>query len=91
MFKPGGLDLSRRGLDRDSQSQHWKKVGLDCDQEILILSRHHLPVSKVLIKIGKSVETLHFGQIFTVCFDLDRELVNFILFLNQDFSICEDF
>ncbi len=27
--KPGGLDLSRRGLDRDSQSQHQKKVSFD--------------------------------------------------------------
>jgi hypothetical protein len=25
----GGLDLSRRGHDRDSQSQHWKKVRID--------------------------------------------------------------
>jgi len=28
-IKPGGLDLSRRGLDRDSRSQHQKKVSLD--------------------------------------------------------------
>ena len=27
--KPGGLDLSRRGLDRDSRSRHRKKVSLD--------------------------------------------------------------
>ncbi len=27
--KVGGLDLSRRGLDRDSQSRHQKKVSLD--------------------------------------------------------------
>jgi hypothetical protein len=28
-FNPGGLDLSRRGLDQDSQSRHRKKVSLD--------------------------------------------------------------
>jgi hypothetical protein len=27
--KPGGLDLSRRGLNRDSRSRHQKKVSLD--------------------------------------------------------------
>ncbi len=33
--KPGGLDLSRRGLDRDSRSRHRKKVSLD-DRDISI-------------------------------------------------------
>jgi hypothetical protein len=27
--KPGGLDLSRRDHDRESQSQHWQRVSLD--------------------------------------------------------------
>ena len=30
----GGLDLSQRGLDRDSQSQHQKKVSLDGRENI---------------------------------------------------------
>ncbi len=38
---PGGLNLSRRGLDRDSRSRHRKKVSLDgrenLDQKISIL------------------------------------------------------
>ena len=29
LIKVGGLDLSRRGLDRDSRSRHRKKVSLD--------------------------------------------------------------
>ncbi len=30
IHKPGGLDLSRLCLSRDSWSQHWQKVSLDC-------------------------------------------------------------
>ena len=33
-YKPGGLDLSRRGLDRDSWSRHCQEVSLD-DRENL--------------------------------------------------------
>ncbi len=47
--KPGGLDLSRRNLDRESQSQHWQRVSLD--------SRKNLDTFKKLvstIKISRS-------------------------------------
>ena len=30
----GGLDLSQRGLDRDSRSQHQKKVSLDIQENL---------------------------------------------------------
>ncbi len=93
----GGLDLSRRGLNRDSRSRRRKKVSLD-DWDISIeikkspfCSRYHLPVPKVLTETEKSVETWHIWQISTVCLDRDRELVNFITFLDRDFSICQDF
>ena len=107
MAKVGGLNLSRRDLNRDSRSRHRKKSVstvekistvsksesrrsryLDWDREISILSRH---VQKVSIESEKSVETWHFWQISTVCLDLDRELVNFITFLDRDFSTCRDF
>ena len=52
---------------------------------------NHLPVPKVLIEIEKSVETWTFWQILTVCLDLDQESVNLIIFIDQDFSICQDF
>ncbi len=29
LHKPGGLDLSWRGLDWDSRSRHWQRVGFD--------------------------------------------------------------
>ncbi len=76
--------------------RHQKKVSfdgrenLDRDWEILILSRHHLPVPKVSFEIEKSVDTGHFWQILFFL-DLDQELVNLILFLDQDFSTCWDF
>jgi len=102
--KGGGLDLSRSCLHRELQSWHWQKVSLyspenlnnlkaclDQDWEISSLSRHHLPVSKVLIQIEKSVETWNFWLILTVCVDLDQESVDFIILLAQDFSICWDF
>jgi hypothetical protein len=47
--KPGGLNLSRRDLDRENLDTFKKLVS--------ILSRHHLPVQKVSIEIEKSVET----------------------------------
>jgi hypothetical protein len=28
-IKPGGLNLSRHGFNRDSGSQHWQRVGID--------------------------------------------------------------
>ena len=94
----GGLDLSRSCLDRDSWSRHWQRAGLDSRENldtfkklVSILSRHHLPVPKVSIEIEKSVETWNFWQISTVCLNLDRELVNFITFLNRDFWICQHF
>ncbi len=70
--------------------RHFTKVDLN-HREILIWSQHHLPVPKVLIEIEKSVETWNFWQVLTACLDLDWELVNFITFLYQDFSICQDF
>jgi hypothetical protein len=74
-----------------SKSLSWWLRNLSWNGEILILSLHHLPVSKVSIEIKKSVDTWHFWQILTVCLNLDRELVNFIIFLDWDFSICQDF
>ena len=74
-----------------SKSLTWRLRSLNRDGEILILSIHHLPVSKVSIEIKKSVDTWHFWQILTVCLDLDRELVNFIIFLDCNFSICQNF
>ena len=74
-----------------SKSLSWQLRSLNWDGEISILSLHHLPVSKVSIEIKKSVDTWHFWQILTVCLDLDQELVNFIIFLDWDFSICQDF
>jgi hypothetical protein len=53
--------------------------------------RHHFPVPKVSINIEKSFETWNFWQISTICLDLYQEFVNFIIFLNQEFSICQDF
>jgi hypothetical protein len=59
--KPGGLDLSRRGLDRDSRSrpsrksrQH-PKVSLN-DRDISISSLHQRPDQKISIEIEKFVE-----------------------------------
>ncbi len=74
-----------------SKSLSWRLRSLNRDGKISILSLHHLPVSKVSIEIKKSVDTWHFWQILTVCLDLDREFVNFIIFLDRDFSICQDF
>ena len=74
-----------------SKSLSWRLRSLNRDGKISILSLHHLPVSKVLIEIKKSVDTWHFWQILTVCLNLDRELVNFIIFLDWDFSICQEF
>ncbi len=37
------------------------------------------------------VKIRKFWRFSTVCLDLDRELVNFIIFLGRDFSICQDF
>ena len=74
-----------------SKNLSWQLRSLNWDGEILILSLHHLPVSKVSIEIKKSVDTWHFWQILTVCLVLDWELVNFIIFLDWDFSICQDF
>ncbi len=90
--KPGGLNLSR--------SQHWQRVGLDGWENFdnfkkLVLtiekSQHPLPVPKVLMEIEKSVKTWNFGYILTVCFDLNREWVGFIILLDRDSSICQDF
>jgi hypothetical protein len=95
---PGGLDLSRRGLNWDSRSLHQKKVSLDGWENldsykklVSILSRHVQKVRKVSIESEKSFETWHFWQISIVCLDLNRELVNVITFLDRDFSICWDF
>ncbi len=74
-----------------SKSLSWRLRSLNRDGEILILSLHYLPVSKVSMEIKKSVDTWQFWQILTVFLDLDRELVNFIIFLDWDFSICQDF
>jgi hypothetical protein len=84
------LNTEKSQSRRSRKSRQFQKVSLD-DRDISILSRRHLPVPKVSIEIEKSVETWHFWQISTVCLDLDRELVNFITFLDRDFSTCQDF
>ena len=108
--KVGGLDLSRRGLDRDSQSRHRKKVSLDGRKNLdsfkmlvstIKISRsrsRNLDFVSTRPKSPKSLDRdretrrdMTFWQISTVCLDLDRELVNFITFLDQDFSTCQDF
>ena len=48
--KPGGLDLSRRGLDRDSQSRHRKKVSLD--------GRENLDTKKKSVSTGEKILTV---------------------------------
>ncbi len=67
--KVGGLNLSRSCHDLDTFKKlvstikkiltltkiwSWRSRSLDRDQEVLILSRHHLSVQKVSIKIRKS-------------------------------------
>ena len=73
--KLGGLDLSRRGLDRDSRSRHRKKVSLD--------SRENLDSFK------KLVSTIEMSLAKTVLFGRDRDfsrpVETFVIFL--DFSI----
>ncbi len=64
--KPGGLDLSRRGLDRDSRSRRRQRVSLDSrenldrDLDISISSRHQRPDQKISIEIENFVEIQKF-------------------------------
>jgi hypothetical protein len=76
----GGLNLSRRGLDRDSWSRQRPKVSLE-DQDISILSRHQRPDQRISIEIEKFVEIWKFLHFSTVCLDLDREVRGFLYFL----------
>ncbi len=89
--KPGGLNLSRRDLDRESRqsrkSQHFQKVSLD-----FVSTPPSSPKS-----LDRDREICR-DMIFLANLDslsrsryLDRELVNFITFLDRDFSICQDF
>ena len=61
--KPGGLDLSRRGLDRESRSLHMEKVSLD-SRDFKQFEKWYLDKSqqslcyKVSIFIFVSIETL---------------------------------
>jgi hypothetical protein len=75
-FKPGGLNLSRSCLDRDSQSQHWQRAGLN--------SRENLNTFKKLvstIKISRSrLRNLNF-----VCTPSSSPKS-----LNRDREICQD-
>jgi hypothetical protein len=82
--------LAKSKSRQSRKSRHCQKVSFN-NRDISILSRHHLPVPKVSIEIEKSVKTWYFWKISTVCLHLNWELVNFITFLNQDFSICLDF
>jgi hypothetical protein len=72
-----------------SASRQLRNLGRDRD--FSILSRHQCPDQKVSIEIKKFIKVWKFWHFLTVCLDLDWKLVNFIIFLDQDFSICWDF
>ncbi len=46
IIKPGGLDLSRRGLDRDSRSWHWQRVSLDSQENLVNFKKLVLTIEK---------------------------------------------
>ena len=73
----GGLDLSQRGLNRDSQSQHQKKVSLD--------GRENIDSFKKLvstIEISRSrLRNLDFVSTRPKSLDRDREIYRDMTFL----------
>ena len=88
LTKVGGLDLSRRGLDRDSQSRRRQRVSLESRENldsvkklVSISSRQQCPDQKVSIEIEKFIEIWKFWRFSTVCLDLDREMRGFLYFL----------
>ncbi len=72
VFNLGGLDLSRRGLDRDSRSWHQKKVSLD--------GRENLDSFKKLVS---TIEKSRFCLDTTIQIQISRSRLRFIE-TNQD-------
>jgi hypothetical protein len=70
--KPGGLNLSRCGLNPESQSQHRQTVCLDSRENVNIFKKF------VAIEIEKFVETWKFRHFLTVRLDLDGEVGGFL-------------
>jgi hypothetical protein len=73
---PGGLDLSRSCLDRDSRSQHWQRAGLN--------SRENLDTFKILVStIKKSWLRSRFLNLVSMA-NLDQEITWFFTYLDWD-------
>ncbi len=74
---PGGLDLSRRGLDRDSRSRHRTKVSLDVRENLKSFKKL---VSTIKISRSRS-KNLDFVLTRPKSLDQDQEICRDMTFL----------
>jgi hypothetical protein len=69
--KPGGLDLSRRDLDQESQSQHWQRVSLD-SQENLDTFKKLVSTIKISRSRSRNLDFVSTPPFSTKSLDLSR-------------------
>ncbi len=77
-FKPVGLDLSRRGLDWDSQSRHFKNLVSTCRENLDTLKKL---VSTSMSRPKSLNQDREIRQDLKILVFLDREVRGFLYFL----------
>jgi hypothetical protein len=93
LTKQGGLDLSRRGLDRDSWSRHQKRVSLDGRENLdsfkKLVSTIEMSLAKtVLFGQKRFFETCRdfcdFSGFLDIFLDLDQDITWILIYLYRD-------